>query len=91
MIPSVELLDGSGKAYAEVTDASELRDWFGAFRAVQPAQTEHGMIVFDVPGGAYRMRVLDDSDMEEQKSAIILLPYQAPAMVPTPERPIPGN
>lgn len=90
VVPATELLDGSGRAYPEVPDAPGLKDWFGAFRAVQPAGTEHGVVVFDVPAGAYRLRVMDDSDAEEQKSAVILIPYQTPPAIPKPQSPIPG-
>jgi hypothetical protein len=58
---------------------------------VEPAGTERGMLIFDVPTGAYRMRVSDDADVENQKVAYILLPYQTPPLIPRPDRALPGT
>jgi hypothetical protein len=90
-IPGAEVLDSGGKAYPEVSEAPGVDEWFGAFRTVEPAGTERGMLIFDVPTGAYRMRVSDDADVENQKVAYILLPYQTPPLIPRPDRALPGT
>lgn len=90
IIPATELVDSTGKAYPEVSEAPGVAAWFGPFRAVDPADTDHGLLIFDVPAGAYRLRVLDDADVEQQKAAYIDLPYQAPPLVPRHDAPIQG-
>lgn len=90
VIPGAEVIDSAGKAYPEVSEAPGLEDWFGPFRAVDSSGTEHGLLIFDVPLGAYRLHVSDDADAEQRKTAYILLPYQTPALIPRPDRAVPG-
>jgi hypothetical protein len=89
-IPPVELVDARGESHPEV-DAAELGDWLGTFRGLDAAQTEHGRVVFDVPSGTYRLRVAEDADPDVQRAALIELPYQSPALVPRPDRALPGT
>jgi hypothetical protein len=89
-IPLTELRDARGEVHAEV-DAAELGDWLGTFRGLDPAQSEHGRVVFDVPSGTYKLRVAEDADSDEQWTALIELPYQPPTLVPRPDRALPGT
>jgi hypothetical protein len=79
-IPPTALLDGSGQTYTELGDAEGLAEWLGYLRMLKPAQTEHGRVVFDVPPGAYRLKVFNDSDQEEQISALVSVPYETPGL-----------
>jgi hypothetical protein len=88
-IPVTELVDSRGESHPEV-DAGELSDWFGALRTLDPAQSDHGRVVFDVPAGAYKLKVAEDSDAEQIWTALIDVPYQAPAMVPSVDRVLPA-
>jgi hypothetical protein len=89
-IPPAELVDTRGETHPEV-DAAELGDWFGTFRGLDPAQSDHGRLVFDVPSGAYRLRVAEDADPDQQSAALIELPYQSPALMPRSDRAIPAS
>ncbi|HWR53761.1 MAG TPA: DUF4352 domain-containing protein [Bryobacteraceae bacterium] len=91
IIPATEVLDSAGNSYPEVPQAPGVDDWLGGFRALDPASTDHGLLIFDVPVGAYRLRVSDAADIEEQRTAYILLPYQTPVLIPRPDRAIPGS
>ncbi len=89
-IPGTELVDAKGTVHAEIGDASGLPEWLGVLRVVDPAQTEHGRVLFDVPTGSYRLRVTDDADVAQQRTALIELPYQSPTLLPGHERPTTG-
>jgi hypothetical protein len=79
-IPPTVLLDGSGQTYSELTNAEGLPDWLGYLRMLKPAQTEHGVVVFDVPPGSYRLKVLNDADQEDQSAALVNVPYETPGL-----------
>lgn len=81
-IPMLELLDGKGETYREISDAHGLPEWFGTLRSLGPSESQQGTIVFDVPAGSYRLRVAEDADPEEQRTAVVDLPYQLPPVVP---------
>jgi hypothetical protein len=74
-IPPATLVDANGQAYNELADVEGLPEWLGYLRVLNPAQTEHGKVVFDVPPGSYRLKLLDDADEEEQRSAMVTVPY----------------
>jgi hypothetical protein len=86
-VPAMSLVDAQGQAYPELTDGHGVAEWLGLLRTVKPAQTERGRVLFDVPTGAYRLRVANDADPEEQKAAHIDLPLQlTPALPEAPAR-----
>ena len=64
-IPSMTLVDDSGKVYNELADGSGVLRWLGIVRNVDPAQTEQGAILFDAPAVHYRLRLTDDTDKED--------------------------
>ncbi len=79
-VPTLVLNNAKGESFQELTNAEGLRDWLGYLRTIQPAQTERGRVAFDVPTGAYRLRLADDSDPENEKVALVDIPVQlAPA------------
>jgi hypothetical protein len=46
-------------------------------RKLAPAQTEQGRVLFDVPTGAYRLRVTDDSpEAGTEKVAVVDIPLR---------------
>jgi hypothetical protein len=52
-------------------------DWLGMLRKVQPAETQTGRVVFDVPRADYQLRVTDDAfHPEDVKVALIQIPLR---------------
>jgi hypothetical protein len=86
-VPSLQLVDSHGKTYEELSDADGLREWLGYLRVVQPAQTERGSVLFDAPLGAYRLRLADDADLENERVALVDVPLQLGPQVPAPPGP----
>jgi hypothetical protein len=84
-IPQMALLDSAGKSYPELAEAPGLTDWMGIVRKVQPARTEEGRVVFDVPMSAYKLNVLDEAEPGEA-SALIDMPLDFQAL-PQGDRP----
>ncbi|MDQ1470593.1 MAG: hypothetical protein QOJ99_2073 [Bryobacterales bacterium] len=64
-VPSMTLIDDSGKTYNELADGSGLHHWLGVVRRVAPAQTERGEVLFDAPAAHYRLKLTDDSDKDD--------------------------
>jgi hypothetical protein len=75
-IPPLVLSDSHGRTYTELSDAEGLPEWLGYIRSVKPAETTYGRVLFDVPVGDYRLKVTDDVEPENQKTATIELPLQ---------------
>ncbi len=75
-IPPLTILDSHGTAYPELDDAKGLPEWLGYIRTVKEAETLHGRVLFDAPTGAYRLKVADDADRENQTSATVNMPLQ---------------
>jgi hypothetical protein len=75
--PAFELQAANGTRYQEVTQNMEgVREWLGILRTVQPANTERGYVVFDVPMAAYKLVIPADSDIENEKHALVEIPVQ---------------
>ncbi len=86
-VPPMELVDPNGETYTELSDGRGLAQWLGSLRILKPAATEHGRVLFDVPSGAYRLRVKEEAELDEEKTALVDIPFQVP---PGPPRlPIP--
>jgi hypothetical protein len=85
-IPPATLVDATGQSYAELGDVESLPEWLGSLRRLESAQTEHGKVVFDVPPGSYRLRLVNDADEEEQRSALVSVPFETSAVAGSPER-----
>jgi hypothetical protein len=61
-IPGLEVVDDAGNAFPEVADGGGVPDWLGVSRRLASANTQQGVVVFDVPPKHYRLRVSDDAD-----------------------------
>jgi hypothetical protein len=83
-IPEMTLVDPRGQTYHELTEGQEVDEWLGYLRTVSPAQTERGRVLFDVPTGAYRLRVTNDAEPGSERAALIELPLQITPVLPTP-------
>jgi len=77
-IPPMTLTNAAGQTMSEVTEVKDdLPHWFGGIlRKLKGAQTETGVILFDVPMAAYKLKVTDGGDIEDEKYAFIEIPVQ---------------
>ena len=64
-IPALTLVDDAGQNYTELADGTNVPNWLGVIRKVEPAQTEQGVVVFDAPTKHYRLRLNDALDEKE--------------------------
>jgi len=77
-IPQMVLVNGAGENIHELNEIKEeLPGWFGGIlRRMKAAQTETGTIAFDVPLAAYKLRVTDGGDIDNERYAFIEIPVQ---------------
>lgn len=73
-IPQAEVENSRGESYQELTDGAGVPDWLGLLRSLSPAATEQGVIAFDVPSNAYRLRLTDGGDLEHARVAYVKIP-----------------
>ncbi len=73
-MPLLRLIDANGKERLEIAEIEENSQWLGSLRRLQPALSEEGSIYFDVPVGAYKLEVVDNSNPEDGKLAHIEIP-----------------
>lgn len=73
-IPMLTLEDAKKEPVMEVGEVKNLPGWLGMVRLVNPAQTEEGMIVFDVPTGSYKLRVTDGKEAGSETTRLIDIP-----------------
>jgi hypothetical protein len=89
-IPHLAIQDAKGKTYPEVADAGGVPEWLGVLRHIRPVETQQGRIVFDVPMGAYQLRVTDDFERSEEKYALVEIPLRLETETPAaPVTPVP--
>lgn len=74
-IPFLQLESQSGETITEVENASELENWMGLIRRVEPDTAETGWLVFDTMPGTYGLR-LTDGVLENEQTAFVRIPYQ---------------
>jgi hypothetical protein len=74
--PLLQLVDAKGNSFAEATEGDGVPEWLGYLRLLQPRETRSGRILFDVPPGAYKLRVSSGGDPETEQAAFIELPLQ---------------
>lgn len=78
-IPLLTLVGSDGKEYQEEARGDGLTDWLGFIRLIGPVQTDHGRILFDVPPGAYKLRVSSGGEPENEKTALVNIPFRVEA------------
>jgi hypothetical protein len=92
-IPALRLVDSHGTAYEELSEGEGVQEWLGFLREVKPAETERGRILFDVPTGSYKLRLVNDAEPDLEKVALVEIPLQLgpnvpqPAALPSPAQP----
>lgn len=75
-VPALTLTDARGNFFSEISDAKSLTEWLGYIRSIRPSETLHGRVLFDAPLGPYKLKLSDDSDPDEQKTANVDLPVE---------------
>lgn len=92
-VPLLQLEGPDGKIYHEIEDGQGVDNWFGILRTLEPAQTQQGRILFDVPLSSYRLR-LSDGDSVSGNFVYVQIPLQidadSPVDSPSP-LPVPGK
>jgi hypothetical protein len=88
-VPLLQLEGPDGKIYQEIENGEGVENWLGILRTVEPAQTQQGRIVFDVPLSSYRLR-LSDGDSVSGHYAYVQIPLQIDADPPV-DTPVPGK
>jgi hypothetical protein len=83
-LPFLRLIDARGKELMELSEIEGNPHWLGALRRMKPALTEEGFVYFDVPIGAYKLEVVDNSNPEDERVAYIEIPASLapPAQAP---------
>ncbi|MCW5980100.1 MAG: DUF4352 domain-containing protein [Bryobacteraceae bacterium] len=86
-LPLLQVEDGQGKAFMEESELKGVPDALGLLRIMPPDATLRGVIVFDVPSAAYRLRVSDGGALEEERTALVEIPldFGAPPAIDLPE------
>jgi hypothetical protein len=80
--PLLQVVDPKGNTYPELTEGEGVTDWLGYLRMLQPGETRSGRLLFDVPQGAYKLRVSSGGDPETEQTALIEMPFQLSPEVP---------
>lgn len=80
--PLLQLVDVKGGVHPEIAEGEGVPDWLGFLRLLQPRESRFGRILFDVPQGAYKLRVSSGGDPENEQTALIDLPLQLNSEVP---------
>jgi Domain of unknown function (DUF4352) len=88
-VPMLELEAPNGKIYREIENGEGVDNWFGLLRTLQPAQTQQGRIIFDVPLSSYRLR-LSDGDSATGHFTYVQIPLQIDDEPPLAS-PVPGK
>ena len=74
--PLLQLEDGKGHVYPEMSEGGGVPEWLGYLRLLQARETRSGRLLFDVPQGAYKLRVSSGGDPETEQTALIEIAYQ---------------
>lgn len=75
-VPLLQLEGSDGTMYTESDNGENVDQWFGLLRTLNPAQTQQGRLLFDVPLGSYRLKVTDGGDPGNEKSAWVAIPLR---------------
>lgn len=76
-VPLLSLVDSKGNTYMEEQKGDGVTQWLGFLRVMKPAETDQGQILFDVPPGAYKLRLSSGGDPEQEKAALVDIPFMA--------------
>jgi hypothetical protein len=90
-VPLLTLEGQDGKTYTESESGEGVDEWFGLLRTLNPAQTQQGRLLFDVPLGSYKLRLTNGGEPGTEKAAWVTIPlrmdpdsFSSPLPEPTP-------
>ena len=75
-MPLLNLVDEGNKQILEIDDGKGVEEWFGLYRAIKPADTLPGRLVFDVKPGNYKLMLSDGGDLEKEITALVAIPLR---------------
>jgi hypothetical protein len=78
-VPLLSVEGSNGQMYQELSDGSGVSNWLGVLRSVKPAETLQGRIIFDVPLGAFRLRLPDGGESGYEKYVWVNIPLSMDA------------
>ena len=73
-IPMLTVENVRKESAMEVQEVKNLPNWLGIVRLINPAQTDTGYIVFDVPTGAYKLRTTDAKEPGAETTRLVDIP-----------------
>jgi uncharacterized protein DUF4352 len=86
-LPMLTIENQTGQSFRESENGDGVDNWFGVLRNIDPAQTQQGRILFDVPLSSYKLR-LPDGVPGSERVAFVAIPLRIDAEVnvdgPTP-------
>lgn len=74
--PLLQLEDAKGQTYPEISEGAGVPEWLGYLRLLQPSENRSGRLLFDVPPGAYKLRVSSGGEPETEQTALIDIPFE---------------
>jgi len=74
--PLLQVEDGKGQIYPEISEGDGVPEWLGYLRLLQTKENRSGRLLFDVPPGAYRLRVASGGEPEAEQTALIEIPLE---------------
>jgi len=75
-IPLLTLEGNNGETFRESDSGEGIDNWFGLLRTLNPAQTQQGRLLFDVPLTSYRLRLTDGAGPVGEKYAWVEIPLR---------------
>jgi hypothetical protein len=93
-VPLLMLEGEDGKQYKELESGDGVDSWFGLLRTINPAQTQQGRLLFDVPLASYRLRLTDGGEAGSERFAWVKIPLRIDPETdanPLPEPSPPGK
>ena len=73
-LPLLNAVDSAGQEHLELSEGQGVVEWLGLLRPLNPTESKDGRIVFDIPMGAYNLRLSDGGDPESERTALVALP-----------------
>lgn len=88
-VPLLTLENEAGKQFTESDNGEGVDSWFGLLRTLEPAQTQQGRLLFDVPLGSYRLRLTDGGEPGSEKYAWVTIPLRIDSETDSNPNPLP--
>jgi hypothetical protein len=91
-VPLFTIENPNGQSFLESENGEGVENWFGLLRTINPAQTQQGQLLFDVPLTSYRLRLTDGAGPGAEKYTWVSVPLRIDVdTVGTPGLTLPGK